>query len=100
MKDNMKDNKRNRQILLAILLVIGIISITVGVSVAFFNYTRTGNANTISVGRITFNSIQDGTINLTNVFPIANDDVATNNGNYNTVTISIEGNTDYINGQA
>ena len=37
---------------------------------AFFNYTRTGTVNTIRVGRISFNSSQDGSINLSNVFPI------------------------------
>ena len=40
-----------------------------GVSFAIFNYTRTGTANVIKVGKISFNSNQTETINLTNVFP-------------------------------
>ena len=36
------------------LLVTGIISLVVGVTYAFFNYTRTGDANTINVGRVYF----------------------------------------------
>ena len=42
---------------------------------AFFNYTRTGTSNTIRVGRIAFNSTQNGRINLTNVFPITSDEL-------------------------
>ena len=38
------------------------------VTYAFFNYTRTGVANTIRVGRISFVTNQTDTINLTNLF--------------------------------
>ena len=37
---------------------------------AFFNYTRTGAANTIRVGRISFVSKNEQTISLSNLFPI------------------------------
>ena len=40
------------------------------VTYAFFNYTRTGTANSIRVGKIYFNSEQGEPINLTNMFPI------------------------------
>ena len=54
-------------------IVIGVLALVLMLSTvtyAFFNYTRTGGANTISTGRITFNASQDGSINLTNAFPI------------------------------
>ena len=67
----------SRKIILSIIgiaiLVIGL----VGVTYAFFNYTRTGSANTIRVGRVSFVTNQSQTINLTNVFPIDSDDVGT-----------------------
>ena len=40
------------------------------VTYAFFNYTRTGSANTIRVGRIAFRTNQTETITLNNLFPI------------------------------
>ena len=89
---------KNKRLWLGILSVIGIISITVGVSIAFFNYTRTGQANTIAVGRIFFNSTQNNTINLTNVFPIKSSDLNNDENNHDTVTINIEGDTMYSDG--
>ena len=73
-----------------------------GVSIAFFNYTRTGSANTVSVGRIYFNTEEDGNINLTNAFPIkvskdANGHI-TNATGYDEIEITIEGDTDYTSG--
>lgn len=88
--------KRNRLVLT--LFIIGILSITVGVTYSFFNYTRTGNPNTLSVGRIYFNSLQDGNINLTNIFPISSEDVLTDERNVGTFEINIEGDTTYDNG--
>ena len=61
---------KSKRLLAGILGAIGIISVTFGVSVAFFNYTRTGVANSISVGRISFVTRQTKTISLTNLFPI------------------------------
>ena len=55
-------------------LVIGIFTLILllgGTTYAFFNYTRTGGANTVSTGRISFNtSYPNGVISLNNVFPI------------------------------
>ena len=54
-------------------LVIGIFTLILllgGTTYAFFNYTREG-ANTVSTGRISFNtSYPNGVIGLNNVFPI------------------------------
>ena len=65
---------------------------------AFFNYTRTGVSNTIKVGRISFNSSQNGNINLTNVFPIPSTDAETDTTNAKSVSITITGDTDYSGG--
>ena len=80
------------------LVIIGFILVLVlgTVSYAFFNYTRTGSANTVSVGRLNFTSTQNNTINLSNVFPTDSDHLdASNSG---TVTINITGDTNYSEG--
>ena len=87
------------------IMVIAIFTLMIfvgGTTYAFFNYTRTGGANTVRVGRIYFNHTQDGRINLTNAFPItvtkdANGHI-TNETGFDTVEINIEGDTDYIDG--
>ena len=72
------------------------------VTYAFFNYTRTGEANTIRVGRIAFNtsqaSGQDGAINLSNAFPITRTLAAADNTNAGEVVITITGDTTYSGG--
>ena len=65
---------------------------------AFFNYTRTGGANTFSVGRIYFTTNQTETINLTNAFPIERSAIDTDTDNVDEVVIEIEGDTDYSEG--
>ena len=91
---------KNRKLIVSILMVIGLISITVGVSVAFFNYTRTGAANTISVGRISFVTRQTKTISLTNLFPIdpTDTEAMADTTKVGTLEIEIEGDTDYAQG--
>ena len=86
-------------------LVIGAFALVMllgGVTYAFFNYTRTGTANTIRVGRIAFNtsqaSGQNGAINLSNAFPITRTLAATDNTNAGEVVITITGDTTYSNG--
>ena len=68
------------------------------VTYAFFNYTRTGAANTFRVGKIYFTSGETNTINLVNVFPITRTAAATDTDNTGEVTISISGDTTYENG--
>ena len=90
----------NKKVMLNIIAVAILIVSVIGVSIAFFNYTRTGAANTISVGRIAFVTRQTETINLTNLFPIDPTetgimDDATKVG---TLEIEIEGDTDYSEG--
>ncbi len=65
-------------------------------SYAFFNYTRTGSTNNIRVGRINFESSQNNTINLSDVFPTDINNL--DNTNSSTVTIGITGDTNYEEG--
>ena len=86
---------KKRKLILTLLLVIGLVSITLGVSIAFFNYTRTGSNNTVATGRIYFNTTQDGNISLTNIFPVDSEDIDNVLETGNNVTINIEGDTTY-----
>ena len=48
-------NKKKKKILIALLVSIGVVAITVGVTYAFYSYTRKGSTeNSISSGSITF----------------------------------------------
>ena len=87
--------KSKKQMLLVIALFT-LILIVGGVTYSFFNYTRTGAANTLKTGNISFNSTQDNTISLTNVFPTSSNSL--NSTNSDTVTINITGDTTYTEG--
>ncbi len=80
------------------LLLIGITSILFGVTYSFFNYTKTGTENTVSVGRINFTTTENDNINLINAFPITKKDLQTDVGNHDEVTIAITGDTNYSGG--
>ena len=75
------------------ILLIGL----VGVTYAFFNYTRTGAANNIRTGRIYFNTTSGDTLNLTNVFPMDSSEAA--NAALDSVTLGITGDTSYADGE-
>ena len=96
---NQSEQRKNQKIMLAIvgiaILVIGL----VGVTYAFFNYTRTGTANVIKTGRISFNSEQGTAINLTNMFPIdVSGGIPNDNTKVGTVTLNVTGDTTYDGG--
>ena len=88
-------NRKSKQILLSVIGIFLLIVATVGVSLAFFNYTRTGSPNTLQVGRIAFNSTQTN-IELENVFPTLSTNL--NSSNSDTATITITGDTSYSGG--
>ena len=90
--------KNYKQMFLVITVFI-LVLLVGGVSIAFFNYTRTGGANAIRVGRIAFNTTQNGTINLTNIFPMSSEEFENSTIDpSNNVTINITGDTTYPNG--
>lgn len=64
-------DKKN-QILMSVLGVFALVIVTVGVSYAFFTYSRTGTTtNSIKSGEISFTYKEGGNATLTNVFPVA-----------------------------
>ena len=93
--------KLNLQIGASLFLLIALIG---GFTYAFFNFTRTGESNTLKLGNITFETTQNGNINLTNAFPISitrdNNGLITNvdDDNIDTVEILINGHTTYSDG--
>ena len=88
---------KNKRLLISILAVIGLISIALGTTVAFFNYTKTGTGNILAVGRINFNSSQGTSINLTNVFPVKREELNDSN-EVGSVTLTVTGDTTYDDG--
>ena len=95
-EQQMKNKKTMISIIGIAVLVIGL----VGITYAFFNYTRTGSANVIKTGKITFNSEQTGNaINLTNMFPIdVTNGIPNDATKVGTVTIHVTGETTYDEG--
>ena len=51
---------KKRNLVVTLLLVIGLISIALGTTMAIFNYTKTGSSNSLAVGSVHFNSTQMG----------------------------------------
>ena len=94
----MEDSNLKKKIFLSVIVILLLVTTVIGISVAFFNYTRTGGANTVRVGRIYFNSTQDRTITLSNVFPISSEDLENDENNHDSITINIEGDTEYSEG--
>ena len=90
----MKNN--NKQVMYSIIGIAILLISVVGLTYSFFNYTRNGTANTLKTGNISFNSTQDNTISLTNVFPTSSNSL--NSTNSDTVTINITGDTTYSEG--
>ena len=91
---------KSRKQMFIVVGAFALVMLLVTVTYAFFNYTRTGAANTVSVGRISFVTRQTKTISLTNLFPIDPTDTeamadATKVG---TLEIEISGDTDYVDG--
>ncbi len=77
------------------ILLVGV----VGVTFAFFNYTRTGSLNTIKTGNITFNSEQGNTLNITNMFPIKSENLSSQTASMDGVTVTLTGATNYVDGE-
>ncbi len=95
----MVEQKNKKKVFLMILGVVILIGMVSGLTYAFFNYTRTGGANTIATGRIYFNTSQGTAMNLTNAFPIdVSNGLPNNNSNVGSVTINVLGDTDYTGG--
>ena len=69
------------------------------VTYAFFNYTRTGATNTFRTGRIYFNSSQNNTLVITDIFPLTSEQAQAQANSLNGVTVHIQGDTTYAQGE-
>ncbi len=94
-ENNKNNNKKKNTILIVIMATL--VVILGGVTYAFFNYTRTGETNLLTVGSISFNSTQE-TVNLTNLFPVRSEELDEYIENVDKISVSITGNTDYEEG--
>ena len=91
--------KSNRKKYLYIIGPLVLLVALVGITYAFFNYMRTGSANSIKVGKVYFNTEQNGAFSLTNMFPIEPTQAnLADNTKVGTVTIDVTGDTTYDNG--
>lgn len=94
----MNQSNNSKQVLLSVIGVAILVVAVVGVSFAFFNYTRTGPANTVSTGEIHFETTQS-TVAVTNLFPVSASAVtASTTANVATTEVNISGWTSYENG--
>ena len=91
----MKHN--SKYLIISIICLIMFIGIIIGVSYAFFNYTRTGPVNLLSTGGITFTSDYEG-VTLDGVFPTSFYSYETDNDNVATIELNISGYTNYEKG--
>ena len=97
-QDEIKRINKERKYFFIIVPVLMLIAL-VGISLAFFNYTRTGSSNVIKTGRISFNSEQGTSINLTNMFPIdVTNGIPDDNTKVGEVSIHVTGDTTYTEG--
>ena len=90
----------SKKVLLSVVGIAVMIVLVTGITFSFFNYTRTGSSNVIKVGRISFISKNEQTINLSNLFPIDPEETGIMNDStkVGTYTIEIKGDTVYTDG--
>ena len=94
----MEQSNSSKQVLLAVVGVAILVVAIVGVSFAFFNYTRTGSENSITTGQINF-STEQSMIEVSNLFPIdASTITKDTTANVARTVVTINGNTTYANG--
>ena len=94
----MSNNKK--KIILSIVILLLMVITVVGVTYAFFNYTRTGPANTLNTGRIYFSTEQtnNNTINLNNIFPMTKEQALADSSTNGTLVVTFNGDTEYTEG--
>lgn len=101
MEEQNNQQKRNRQLMFSIIGIAILVVGVVGVTFAFFNYTKTGAANQVSTGVINFSAEQGDTITLNNLFPItvpAGETVSPTDPGVGSISIHVTGNTNYSQG--
>ena len=95
------NNNSSKQVLLSVIGVAILVVAVVGVSFAFFNYSRTGlTENTFEVGYITFNASGTAAV-LDNAFPVDATEIANvteSTDDIAVMTVNISGETTYKDG--
>lgn len=95
----MEQKKNDKKIMFSMIGFAILIISLVGVTFAFFNYTRTGTANTIRTGRIAFDADQGEEVTLSDLFPIsASGDITPETPGVGSVTVHVTGDTEYSKG--
>ena len=102
----METNKNNKYLIkskkqmFTVIAVFTLLLFVGGTTYAFFNYTRTGLANTLNTGRIYFSTEQtnQNTINLSNVFPMTKEQALADNSANGTLVVTFNGDTEYTDG--
>lgn len=92
------NNNKNNQLLLSIIGIAILCIAVVGVTFAFFSYTKTGSNNVVQAGRIVFNITEGEAINLSNAFPITSTQAQTDTTNAKTLAVTVTGDTSYSGG--
>lgn len=92
----MEQSNQSKKVLLSVIGVAILVVAVVGVSFAFFNYTRTGAPNSLSTGTIYFVTEESGSIEITNFFPTSY--TGTTVTNSDSMTVTITGGTSYSRG--
>ena len=93
------EGNSNRQILFSMIGIAILVVGLVGVTYAFFNYTKTGATNIIRVGRMSFSATEGDTVSLSNLFPISvSGEVTPETPGVGNLYIHITGDTNYTSG--
>ena len=93
------EQSKNKKVMLAIVGIAILVMGLVGATYAFFNYTRTGSSNVIKTGKISFDAAQNGTVTLSDLFPITvNGNVTAQTPGVGSLSIHVTGDTTYDEG--
>ena len=86
--------------MLTIIAIFTLIIFVGGTTYAFFNYNRTGPANTLNTGRIYFSTEQtnQNTITLNNIFPMTKEQALADTSTNGTLVVTFNGDTTYTDG--
>ena len=90
---------KSKKQMFTVIGVFALILMLTTVTYAFFNYTRTGTANTIKTGRIAFNAEQGDTVTLDGLFPITTTgEITASTPGVGSLSIHVTGDTTYNEG--
>jgi len=85
-----------KYIYFSVIVALLVVGVAIGVTYAFFNYTKTGSANTVSTGRLSFNAEQGDEVTLSDLFPIsATGAITPETPGVGSVTVHVTGDTNY-----